>query len=341
MAMWQEREFSSQDVSLDQEGYVHCTRTFAIINGNPRNFFAPTIGSPHPFLTIPKYGVGTGTPTIQPDFLPDYGHIFKVGSGPAALVNSSTDSTRAVDQPVFLHAYTLSPHSAVLFYAVAHYTNDPRMSPLGQSYHTSEQQSFVGIPYTRQDPIVVQVVSGSSIKSSVSERVHSQPMSVDTITHTIVVPRTSEETVKARSRDQAIQRAIHELPWHGPCAYLGCDTQMQGVQWMSVTYRWQWQAGIVNMSSVQPKSYRADGSDAGPILVEIPPQQDSLIPALAPHPMVLPPFHTLEMRTGRFTAGGGGVTIETLATVWDLRCPYKYIGNGWRALMGSEKFIWN
>lgn len=335
MALWQELQSSSQDVSLDQDGYVHFTRTFRIIGGNPKNFFGSGTATAA-FLSYSIFGVGTGTPPIAPQKMPDFGDVQKVGNGPASLIRGSSNEPEVIDQPVVLHAYTLRPGSAVFFDAIAHYTNDPRIAPLGIAYHTSEQQTFVNVPYGRSDPLIFNAEGSNPVQLSYSPAVHPQPMPVESISHTVYVPR--KDILNAETQIKAHANEIHVLPVHGACLFLGADTRMHGVQWLEATYRWQWQQGIVNLSSVQPKTYNTEGQlQTGFIPVQIPTQVPSLIPNLTPHPMVLPPYHTIEMRFTKLTVSG----ITSLGCIWDLRCPYSFVPDGWKALRGSTKFIWS
>lgn len=335
---WQELLTSSQDITQDRDGYVHFTRTFRITGGNPRNFFGNGTG-PAPFLSIPILNVGqtiNGT-VVTPQFLPDYGHVMNVGAGPS-FVGTSDGGNGLMPVSCFLHDYQLRP-GAAHFDAIAYYTNDMRISPLGVSFSSGCQQSMVSIPYARRVPLVFG--EGVEIKYGFSESYFQTPMEVESISHTVHEPRSQLKFIENAIEQHAKQ--LHLLPFHpDPVAFLGADIRMQGPQWLEVSYQWQWQQGVFEVSSASPKTYGysainngvGGGYQAFPNANMIVPGRISPLLNFGAGPYTLPPYHTVDMR---FEVAVNG---NELTPRWYYQCPFEYVPQGWQGLVGSSKFIW-
>jgi len=338
---WQELLTSSQDISLDRDGYVHFTRTFRITGGNPRNFFA-TGTAAAPFLSIPILNVGQTINGVMvlPAFMPDFGHRMNVAVGPS-FVTTEDGSNAITPVDCFLHDYTLRP-GAIHFDAIAHYTNDPRIAPLGVGLSTAQQQSMVSIPYARRAPLAFG--SQNRVSFGYVESYFSTPMAVEAITHTVMVPRSTLKSVESALEARA--KELHVLPIHvQPCLFLGGDIRLHGVHWLEVTYHWQWQQGVKFISAVPPKTYTYEQFDGAGRYVATG-NANMIVPANEVKPMypntsddayVLPPYHTMDMRF-EFTSIGN---ISNLMPRWYFQMPYKTNVSGWRSLPGASKFIWS
>lgn len=299
---------------------------------NPRTFYlASSAGGSPTFTTYPVYNVGQGSPPVPPQFMPDYGHTMKVASGPNFIAGDE-GGIEIVDVETFLHSYTLRPGGSY-FDAIAHYTNDPRIAPLGQAYQTAQQQAMVTIPYARRSPLAFG--TGTSLTTGYTESYFQTPMVAESIAHAVIVPRKDIANIEAKIA--AHGNELHLLPIHTtPCLFMGADTRMHGVQWLEVTYHWQWQAGVVNISPNTPKTYGSDGVVVPNTGAVIPPQVDTITPILVSQPMVLPPYHTIDMIFEIESIG----QIQRMSPRWRYQMPYRYVAIGWKGLVGHTKFIW-
>lgn len=333
-----ETETSRQDIGFDGDGYIRFSRTFKVWGVNPQVF--------HKTLhTIYQ----NGSPPAQPVPLPGYGDKQEIDDPDPNLSAlrpflQSTEGGSAVQAGAIaiLHDWILSPIDAVMFLATAHYSNDPHLTPHGAQYHAVQQQAMVTIPYARSMPIAFGTGAGSSI--GYVEAAFQLPMTIESISHTVAVPVSYLPFIETAIA--SMTNHIHNLPTIGFAAFLGIDVRMRGVQWLDVTYNWQWQAGVKDLTpGAAAKFYGADGgAGATPILAPllpgpIPPLNGLMGTGTASQ-MILPPYHTMEMMWCISPDTGTGAAA---IPQWQYRMPYTLTAatkDEWKSLYGSSKFLW-
>lgn len=326
MSSYNEVTTSSQEGSYDSDGYLHTTRTFQVMGVTPATFWGA-------FQFIPNLSTG------QPG-LPAYGDEFLSTTGPVFQGTEPGVSVKCV-----MYEYTLQPVSAVLFIAVAHYTNDPRRTPLGVNYTSTQQLTFVPIPVVRQVPIIA---AGASSGSTVpvfayEELVYQAPMQVERISHTVSLQRTRLKVIETAIEQQA--GVLHKLPIKNySCKFEGGDITMRGPQWLDVRYHWTYESGVTRYDANDwGRAFDTNDAPSGSLIRLIPPPNRESINPLETNTgaekFILPPYHTIEL--------GWEVVddVDLRKPLWFYRIPLR-LGAGsfnptWQGLPGSEKFIWN
>lgn len=294
------------------------TRTFKVWDVSTSAFFA----------NISSITNASGTP------LPEHGSVFVTTTGPSGTVGADSTPT-----DMFLWKYTLHPVSAVVFIAVAHYTNDPRQAPNGQDYRSTAQYAMVNIPYARRIPNIVAGMSGSSLLA-LSEAVLPYRMPIQRIAQTVTIQRSLRPIAESAARDEASK--IHNVPGVGYAKFETMDISLRSPQWIDLRYNWTWEQGIKAVFDDSDGQYgvltQLGSTDTGyPINdAAIYPKGwmqavDARLGTASRH--VLFPYHTIEMT---FVSAAG---VRT--PLWVSRLPYVVNPNGASSLVGAEKFEWN
>lgn len=325
---------STQDWSVDAEGYSHTTRTFRVWGVAPSAFWDVITSIPH--------RDANATPPVG-DKMPDYGHAIRKHSTPSAFQGAGGEGN-ATSTEVVLLAYRMRPISAIMFEAIAEYTNDPRAAPLGQGLQIHEMRSMVPIPYAKRIPVLPMGKDPQSVIDytyGYVDAIQSVPMSVQQIGHTVAVQRGAlTQTVQSVLQHT---NELHTLPMMAvPCILEGADIRLRGVDWLDVTYRWQYQQGILDHSPTATQQRYSFGGDNGAWSVDnstansvkaFPERVLPLVVDIGTLKMLLPPYHTIEMlyrQTGIYRV-----------PVWSYACVAKGgHTQDWRSLPGSEHFIW-
>lgn len=332
---WQELGESSQaDISLDADGYVHLTRVFKVWDVDRPSFYSH-------LDTITQVG-GNAT-------LPQYGHQIAVklpngAYGPFLTNNNGEVVGESVQANAILHQWRLQPSTAAVFFAIADYSNDPRLVPGGIHYRAEQQQAMVSIPYLRRSSIAV----GPALSYGYLETAAQIPMGVESIAHSTVFPRSRLKEAEAIIADKVNQ--LHQLPIKidgSPCLYLGADIAMRGPQWLDITHRWQWQGGVDRVynrdSGLNYRYFNKTGGEFSPSenFIYFPKR---IIPAnpstFIQFYYLLPPYHEVNMMIDYETQAGG---IKVPTPVWFYRMPYRAEASdiiAWKSLPGSKNFIW-
>lgn len=294
---------SRQAASLDRSGYLRTSRTFKVIGLNPDDFFKPgTIANIQPLG-------GSGV-------MPDYGALWGV-----------QNQSEGVETKVVLNEYLLRPISATMFYAIAQYSNDPKLSPLGLGYQGSSRYSIVQIPYVRILPIIA---AGASGPTNISYQPMSLgiSMSIQRIEQTVNVLRSNRKAAEQISRTQTGK--LTDLPELGLCLYEGHSINLLSPQYCSITYTWKWEGGILSLGP-PPVTGPHDTPITALYPTKVTPVDTRVSFGRGGLQFVLPPYHTIEMM---FALEG-----DPLARVpfWAYRMPYP-IGGPVTSFVGSSNF---
>ena len=340
---WQELGESSQaDISLDADGYVHLTRVFKVWDVDRPSFFShlDSITQVGGTRTLPPYGDPMIITLPSRPNAPAYGPFLEHAG---ATEGNGNDSIKSV---AILHQWRLQPSTAAVFFAIADYSNDPRLVPGGIHYRAEQQQAMVSIPYARRSTIAV---GAAGVSYGYLEAAFSSPMGVESITHSTVFPRSRLKEAESNIADRVNQ--LHQLPIKpikSPCLYLGADIAMRGPQWLDITHRWQWQQGLNNagaFSDLGEELRYFDGAgnsvEPGPTAALVPhrikPLNESIFGSAY---YIVPPFHEISMMID-YTVNVQGITIPK--TLWYYRMPFKASSTdviAWKSLPGSKNFIW-
>lgn len=309
---------------LDGEGYFHLTRTFEVWDISPRAFFTS-----HTQITDFQTG------NIP---LPTYGHVIDLGKPPFVA--------EPVKAPMYLYDWELRPKTPATFFAIAHYTNDPKRVPGGVDYHSASMKSFVPVPYVYQQPIINLGASGSGSAGpySLVPDVLNMPMSVERISHTVTVERSLLATVEL-SIEKA-KNTLHKLPIKAtPCAFDCGSVRMRGVQYLEVTYNWIWEAGVPDFSRINRAVRRYQGSADDPISgtyvdaplkATYPDKIKPLTTVLGQDYWLVPPYHIIN-QIWAYQSDASFIRVPE----WVYTQPY-FDGalTGWSSLPGAKNFIW-
>ncbi len=341
---WQELGESSQaDISLDADGYVHLTRVFKVWDVDRPSFYSH-------LDTITQVG-GNAT-------LPQYGHQIAVklpngAYGPFLTNNNGEVVGESVQANAILHQWRLQPSTAAVFFAIADYSNDPRLVPGGIHYRAEQQQAMVSIPYLRRATVAI---SSAGTDFGYLEDAFSNPMGVESVTHSTVFPRSRLKEAESNIADRVNQ--LHQLPIKpdkSPCLYLGADIAMRGPQWLDITHRWQWQKGLTIASAfsdlaTEIRYFNGAGVSVDPDVANFP-------AALVPHEIkplnenifgsskyIVPPFHEIRLLVNyEYRQTSTGVSIKFPVPLWYYRMPFRGSSTditAWKSLPGSKNFIW-
>ena len=318
---------SAQDGMYGADGSFRSSRTFTVWGVTPQTFWLA-------YRSIPC--ADTAHPANQ---MPEYGDTMIVTNGPTF---PGTEQGTGVPITVYMHEYTMQPISAVAFRVVAHYTNDPRQTPNGIGYTSTQQLTFVPIPYVRELIVVAAGTSSGTAAIAYDEAVYQAPMSMERITHSVSLPRSQLKAVETAISQQA--GGLHQLPikqW--ACKFEGGDVTLQGVQRLDVRYHWTWEGGVPPYTvAMWGTALDEHGSPAGADIRQItPPNQpaSSVIAGTNGQTFLVPPYTTIEM------AWDHAGSVYEKKPIWLYRVPL-LLGSGsfnptWMGLPGSEKFIWN
>jgi hypothetical protein len=309
-----------QDLSYDVEGYAHVSRVFSVDWINPTVFFGN-------IAAIPARS-GSG-------HLPDYGHVLQVVSGPG----SAGDGTPT---DVKLYHYALQRVSAVMFKAIARYTNDPRMAPLGQEYAVHQLTATVPIPYVREIQVVVAGISGPSATPftvGYEPQEISIPMKMQRITQSVVIRRNRRKDAEATAIIAGGQ--LHKIDGK-IVRFEGVDFRLRGPQWLEARYSWSWEAGISYADFyAHPVVVKNEGGNDMPNAEIYPSGIVSALPVIGVDGnalWIVPPYYTIRLQ---FNANAAVSAVTPREPQWAWRCPYALYPNGWQSLLGSENFEWN
>lgn len=320
---WIEETTSGQDIQFDSDGFLSCTRVFKVWGGPAPLVVAKT---PQDIQRDPM-----ATPPDQ-TALPPHGHILDTA---VRVPGVNNDTNTGVPTKLTLHAYTIQPISAVIFNAVAHYSNDPKLSPLGSHYQSSGAFSLVPIPYVR----IVTVVAQGSTPGGIGyvESALNLPMSVNQISQTVTLPRNQRRFVEAYQSQKA-GRVLHNLPQHGWCRFDAAAISLRGPQYIDVTYSWTWESGIdeLDVSKMVADESVGNPTDAAATLAAqlFPRGSKPADPILGTVRRLLPPYHTIEMV---FPITGANVKFPS----WIYRLTTYPDTGGYAALQGQDRFEWS
>lgn len=216
---------SQQDGSYDSDGYYSMTRTFKVWQVSPVAFLADP--------TTVAHRDAYATPPVA-DKMPQWGSEITAVSGPNPILAPSGERV-GIALSVTLYKWTLQPVSAVLFIAIAHYSNDPRIAPIGSTYAQHSQYQIVDIPIVRKMFILS---TGSSTQNSPFAWVESTVPAyrpIRRISQTVCIRRglrKSVEQVVDQNAGKIVQ--LRNLP--GYVRFEGADMRSRGAQWLDVTY---------------------------------------------------------------------------------------------------------
>lgn len=325
---WQELgHLSQQDIDIDDMGYISFTRVFKLWDVTPTSFWSH-------IDAIPEYGTGgTGQPASR--HLPQYGDTFDIRQSNNSLAPFLNQNETDFLLPG-LHKWTLRPEALPTYYAIAHYSNDPRLVAIGGvDFHSTPTQITVPIPFARQAPVAT---GGNSDTANIAfmECSLQLPMSVENIAHSVMVPRKQIKEYEKEIEERVGQ--LHQLPIkqaHSPALYVGADISMRGPQWLAITHNWQWQSGVYSVSFTDMRNVDDHGVNAPTPRTVYPPKVQPLTSeAFGTDRYILPPYHSMEMY---FTTNPG------IVPRFVYRMPYAADGQaliGWKSLPGAEYFIW-
>jgi hypothetical protein len=309
-----------QDLSYDVDGYAHVSRTFSVDWINPTVFFGNIAAIP----------ARSGSA-----HLPDYGHVLQVVSGPGA-------SGDGVTTDVKLYHYALQRVSAVMFRAIARYTNDPRMAPLGQEYAVHQQIAAVSVPYVRKIQVITSGVTNTAstaLTIGYEPDEISIPMKMERITQSVVIRRNRRKDAEANSIIAGGQ--LHNIDGK-VVRYDGVDFRLRGPQWLEARYSWSWESGISYSDFYSHAVIVRDENDVNQDNAGVyPPGIVSALPVpgtTGDSLWIVPPYYSLRLQ---FNATPVITSQTPRAPQWAWRCPYSYYPNGWQSLLGSTNFEWN
>lgn len=303
---------SQQNPSRDTDGYAHITRTFKLWQVDPKVLFGD---------------ITTVTHATQPNvYMPGYGDTIATisgGSGDALLYSTK----------VVLYNYQFQQTSATTFIAVAMYSNDPKLAPLGIGYRSSQQLSLVPIAYYRNIPVISNGVGTQQVRFTLEDRTVNVPMQVARITQNVVIPR-----VARKDAVNASAKALGELHLidNTLMRYEGVDLQMRGTQWFDATYTWYFEAGVtMDDFEASLKTVNEGGSPTIPEAIYSPGVVESWF-SLGSTRWMLPPYTSIEPQ---FTVDLQVSPIK-VAPIWVYRRPAPVFLTGWKNLYGSNRFEW-
>lgn len=240
MASFIETTTSQQDGSYDADGFYSLTRTFRVWGISPAQF----IGDP----TLIDHRDVRATPPVA-DKMPQYGSVLRTVSGPNPILASNGERV-GIATDVVLFKWTMRPVSAVLFEAVAHYSNDPKLAPMGASYSQHSQYSIVEVPIVRKIQLIAagQTVTTTSPWAWVESSLPAY-MPVKRISQTVCILRNDRKRV-----EDVVDWNAGKLVYLRNLNYLvrfeGADIRSRGAQWLDVTYNFTHEMGVRNFSDL-------------------------------------------------------------------------------------------
>lgn len=329
---WVETATSRQDISYTNEGYLSFTRTFKVWDISTDTFW----GDPSAIGNDPN------APTA---YLPAVGSVFVSVNGPNPLIPKSGDGAGVSTNAQLTH-YSLSPISPVIYTAIAHYSNDPAIVPLGQSFRAQQLSTLAPMPFVRTVDTITGGAATTDGAVSYIESVVQVPMACQRISQSVSLRRPQIKDVQQAIAVHANE--LHTLPViSGGNAYSrfdGADIHMRGAQWIDVTYNWTWEQGVVEFAPNNKQTVVDDQGHVVSVTTAIYPPQISPLYAQFVGPggsqkYILPPYHTVEMFLIQPSEG-------VFDPVWQYRLPYRVVPDlgsnnlGWAALPGSKSFIW-
>lgn len=313
---------SKQTAAYDSEGYQHLTRTFKVWGVEPMSFFAN-------IADIPNANANATPPDNTR--MPKYGDVMATPDGPRDLLNG-----QGVFTSLQLMDYILQPVSAIMFMAVARYTNDPKRSTLGQNYTCQQLSSLVPIPYVRAVPCLSAPTGYSYTESTINAA-----MGLRRVSQTVTMPRSQIKAVNLAAGRLVNQ--LHDLDGNKwPYKFEGYDMRMRGVQWVDIVYHWTWESGVKMLALEGRQKVRNSlNAEVATVQATYPPLTASLSDYIVssgtpnrPTDSILHPFHTIEML---WTLANSDTYPRT--PCWLYRMPFvDNVPLGFRSLPGAERF---
>lgn len=313
---------SKQDIEFDALGHLALRRVFKVWGAQPSVIYTDPTSVPNADPNNPF------VPT-----LPDFGDVLSSSiTGPGGVTGSTPQNPgHGVATSLFLYRYTTQAISPVLFYAIAHYTNDPNAAPFGLGYTSVEQFSLVNIPYVRK-AYIIRAGAASGTTYTLVRDTKPEPMGVKKIKQEVLSYRKDRATIEAVITAQTGR--IHDLPTIGFSRFDGGDVRMHSPQWLACTYNWTWEQGVTTVGQQQ----RTEPITAS-VQAIYPVGRESLDPRMGGDSIrVLHPFHTIDLQK-TFDIQAAGVALEV--PIWVYRLPYMVDPNGWQSLVDSTYFEWS
>lgn len=317
---------SAQDGSYDSDGYYSVTRTFKVWGVTPVQCLADPTLIPH--------RDANATPPVA-DKMPQWGTAWTTTAGPNPILSPGGERV-GISVDVVLVRWSLRPVSAVLFETVAHYTNDPRIAPMGSSYAEHSQYAIVNVPIVRKVLLIgSQQTNTSTAPFSWTESAISAYMPVRRISQTVCVIRNLRKSVQDTVTWNG-GKLVYVRNGPGLMRSEGADIRSRGAQWLDVTYNFTQEIGVRSYADLVSidAGHQNDLNEAKKSYL-LPPGAKMAFP-YSTETYFLPPYHTVEL-----VYIWPGNTVDP-RPVWIYRAkgaapePGNYL-----SLPGEDRFEWN
>lgn len=319
---------STQDWEEDSDGYVSLVRMFKVWQVTPQAFWGRIANIPE---NPPPGGTQSGRK------MPLGGDVLLKTKGLLTQHGASGENV-GVETSVTLYKYTLRASSPVDFIAIAHYSNDPRLAPMGSVYAEHSQYSIVDIPIVRLVPQIASGAAGGTtpIYAPVESTVAAY-LPCKRIAQTVSLPRSIRS--KLNSLEEENGGKIVNIAKLGIVRFEGIDKRTRGPQFLDVTYNFTKEIGIKSWDDIITVDVdHADMLQTVKNSYRIPKGAKPSFVLGSGEVYFLPPYQTIELMYVVNVVSGQNIKTP----MWVYRAKGKPPQSGqYFKLPGEEMFEWN